>query len=82
MGAAEIKVPFHGDFIHNFRARVVGRKRIKLVPLPTRRRWRTICTAIRKWTVALHSERFPSRRHAHSVERMQAPGESLFLPIG
>jgi hypothetical protein len=83
MGPAGTKTPFHHDLTNNFMAQVIGRKRIKLVPLSdTPYMANHLHCYSQVDGSAIDYERFPSMRHAHLIECTLAPGELLFLPIG
>jgi ribosomal protein L16 Arg81 hydroxylase len=83
MGPAGVQTPFHHDLTNNFMAQVIGRKRIKLVPLSdTTHMANHLHCYSQVDGHAIDYERFPSMHNAHLIECTLAPGELLFLPIG
>ncbi|CAD6556983.1 hypothetical protein LMG28140_06023 [Paraburkholderia metrosideri] len=83
MGPAGTRTPFHHDLTNNFMAQVVGRKRIKLVPLSdTAQMANHLHCYSQVDGAAIDYERFPSMRHVQLIECTLSPGELLFLPIG
>ncbi|MFM0722277.1 cupin-like domain-containing protein [Paraburkholderia strydomiana] len=83
MGPPGTRTPFHHDLTNNFMAQVIGRKRIKLVPLSdTPQMANHLHCYSQVDGHAIDYERFPSMRNAHLLECTLAPGELLFLPIG
>nr|WKF58013.1 hypothetical protein HUO10_002509 [Paraburkholderia busanensis] len=83
MGPPGTKTPFHHDLTNNFMAQVIGRKKIKLVPLSdTPQMVNHLHCYSQVDGAAIDYERFPSMRDARVFECTLAPGELLFLPIG
>ena len=83
MGPAGTRTPFHHDLTNNFMAQLIGRKRIKLVPLSdTAHMANHLHCYSQVDGAAIDYERFPSMRNAQLIECTLSPGELLFLPIG
>jgi hypothetical protein len=83
MGPPGTRTPFHHDLTNNFMAQVIGRKRIKLVPLSdTAHLANHLHCYSQVDGAAIDYERFPSMRNAQLIECTLSPGELLFLPIG
>jgi ribosomal protein L16 Arg81 hydroxylase len=82
-GPAGTKTPFHHDLTNNFMAQVIGRKRVRLVPLTdTAHMYNHLHCYSQIDGGAIDVERFPSVQHARMIECTLEPGELLFLPIG
>jgi hypothetical protein len=83
MGPAGTRTPFHHDLTNNLMAQVIGRKRIKLVPLSdTPHMANHLHCYSQVDGGAIDYDSFPSMRQAQLLECTLAPGELLFLPIG
>ena len=82
-GPAGTKTPFHHDLTNNFMAQVIGRKRVRLVPLTdTTHMYNHLHCYSQIDGGAIDVERFPSVQQARMIECTLEPGELLFLPIG
>ncbi|MFI0351218.1 cupin-like domain-containing protein [Actinomadura sp. 9N407] len=83
LGPAGTKTPYHHDLTNNFMAQVIGRKRVKLVPLhDTAYIYNNLHCYSEVDASAVDYERFPSMRKAQVLECTLEPGELLFIPIG
>jgi hypothetical protein len=83
LGPAGIKTPFHHDLTNNFMAQVIGRKRVKLIPLHDTP---FVYNNLHCYSMVdgsdIDLEQFPAMQHAQVLECTLAPGELLFVPIG
>jgi hypothetical protein len=83
LGPAGTVTPLHHDLTNNLLAQVLGRKRIKLVPM-----WDTPFVYNHQHCYSMvdcreiDEERFPEMRNAQIMELVIEPGELLFIPIG
>jgi ribosomal protein L16 Arg81 hydroxylase len=83
MGPAGTRTPFHHDLTNNFMAQLIGRKRIKLVPLSDTAHMANYLHCYSQVDGSLIDyDRFPSLRNAQLLECTLEPGELLFLPVG
>jgi ribosomal protein L16 Arg81 hydroxylase len=83
LGPAGTKTPYHHDLTNNFMAQVIGRKRIKMVPLhDTAYMYNNLHCYSEVDAGAVDYERFPAMRKARVLECTLEPGELLFIPIG
>lgn len=82
-GPAGTRTPFHHDLTNNFMAQVIGRKRIKLIPMSdTPRVYNFLHCYSQVDGHAVDLTRFPAMQLANLIECTLEPGELLFLPIG
>ncbi|TDC74936.1 cupin-like domain-containing protein [Actinomadura sp. 7K507] len=83
LGPPGTKTPFHHDLTNNFMAQVMGRKKIKMVPLhDTAFIYNTVHCYSDVDASAIDYESFPRMKQAQVLECTLAPGELLFIPIG
>jgi ribosomal protein L16 Arg81 hydroxylase len=82
-GPAGTKTPFHHDLTNNFMAQVIGRKRVKLVPMSdTPHMYNHLHCYSQVDGSAIDVPRFPDAQQANLIECTIGPGDLLFLPIG
>jgi ribosomal protein L16 Arg81 hydroxylase len=82
-GPAGTKTPFHHDLTNNFMAQVIGRKRIKLIPMsdtPHMYNYLHCYSAVDGNDPDV--TRFPALQQANLIECTIGPGDLLFLPVG
>jgi ribosomal protein L16 Arg81 hydroxylase len=83
LGPAGTKTPFHHDLTNNFMAQVIGRKRVKLVPMSdTPQMYNHLHCYSQVDGSAIDVTRFPALQQANLIECTIGPGDLLFLPIG
>ena len=82
-GPGGTKTPFHHDLTNNFMAQVIGRKRIKLIPMSdTPYMYNHLHCYTQVDGNAIDATRFPAVQQANLIECTIGPGDLLFLPIG
>ena len=82
-GPAGTKTPFHHDLTNNFMAQVIGRKRVKLIPMSdTPHMYNHLHCYSQVDGSAIDVTRFPALQQANLIECTIGPGDLLFLPIG
>jgi ribosomal protein L16 Arg81 hydroxylase len=82
-GPKGTKTPLHHDLTNNFMAQVIGRKRIRLIPLhETPRVYNDVHCYTQVDAAEVDVEKFPAMRDAQVIDCEIGPGEILFLPIG
>ena len=82
-GPAGTQTPFHHDLTNNFMAQVMGRKRVKLVPMSdTPHMYNHLHCYSQVDGSAIDVARFPDSQQANLIECTIGPGDLLFLPIG
>ncbi|HEY1996785.1 cupin-like domain-containing protein [Paraburkholderia sp.] len=82
-GPAGTKTPFHHDLTNNFMAQVMGRKKVKLVPMSdTPNMYNHLHCYTQVDGSAIDVARFPALEQAQLIECTIGPGDLLFLPIG
>lgn len=83
LGPAGTKTPFHHDLTNNFMAQVVGRKKVKLIPMTdTAHVYNHFHCYSQVDGSGVDYERFPAMRETSVVECVIGPGDLLFIPIG
>jgi hypothetical protein len=83
LGPAGTKTPFHHDLTNNFMAQVIGRKRVKLVPMSdTPHMYNHLHCYSQVDGSAIDVTRFPALQQANLIECTIGAGDLLFLPIG
>lgn len=83
LGPPGTKTPYHHDLTNNFMAQVMGRKKVRMVPMhDTAHVYNTLHCYSEVDGSDVDYDRFPAMRKAQVLECTLAPGELLFIPIG